>query len=358
MTFDVFILVPSPHPTGPVKGAIALANALVAVCNVSLVYLKEGPGADAEVDTRIAVISLAKTGRTWIRKFLAYRALLKASGGRSRTYSISMCLSADMVNSRCRDLAVICASVRGNLPENYRHEYGVQGLVLSVVHMWLLRSFDHVVAMTQAMADQLQRLAFLKPKVIGNFIDEMALEPYRGVHSCNGGPRLVFVGSLTSRKQPLVLLSAFAKVREFYPKATLDILGEGPLRPKVEAFIVAENLSDHVRLRGQVENPYPVLASADLFVLPSKSEGVSRAAMEALFLGVPCVLRDVDGNGELLGVDGPSATFRSDDELPVVICRLLDDRQDLVGRRGPLLPATFRQQTSARRYLDLMENAK
>ena len=53
MKQDIFILVPSPHPTGPVKGAFALANALAPIRRVVLVYLKDGPGVDANLDTRV-----------------------------------------------------------------------------------------------------------------------------------------------------------------------------------------------------------------------------------------------------------------------------------------------------------------
>jgi glycosyltransferase involved in cell wall biosynthesis len=52
-----------------------------------------------------------------------------------------------------------------------------------------------------------------------------------------------------------------------------------------------------------------------VFVLPSLSEGAPRAALEALFLGVPCVLRNVDGNACLVSSGVNGVLFQTDDQL-------------------------------------------
>ena len=54
---DWFILVPALIPTGPIKGAIALANKISKDRRVNLVYLKEGSGASTFIDPRIKIIS-------------------------------------------------------------------------------------------------------------------------------------------------------------------------------------------------------------------------------------------------------------------------------------------------------------
>jgi glycosyltransferase involved in cell wall biosynthesis len=110
-----------------------------------------------------------------------------------------------------------------------------------------------------------------------------------------------------------------------------------------------------VHLHGQVTNPYPLVASADAFVLPSRSEGLSRAALEALYLGVPCVLRDVDGNGELVANPEAGALFCRDADLGPVLTEVV-----IASRKRDsacsLLPPAFRQEHAAQRYRELMEN--
>lgn len=349
----IFILVPSPHPTGPVKGAFALANALAPLRRVVLVFLKSGPGADAALDKRVEVVSLAPATSGWRARVSAYRDLLRKAGGRNRVGSVSMCLSADWVNRHCRKEAVTCSSVRGNLFENYRFDYGWPGVFLAIWHLRGLRAFDHVIAMTEAMARQIRSAARIRAEVIGNFVDEAALEHYRDNGPRVVGPlRIVFVGSLSRRKQPDLVINAMEQLQAH--GAQLEVLGVGPLHGALEALIVSKGLEKCVRLHGHIANPYPIVASADVFVLPSRSEGVSRAALEALYLGVPCVLRDADGNGELLAHHEAGALFSRDEDLSLAILRAAD----LASRRSvkaSLLPPAFQQSAAARHYLGLLE---
>lgn len=358
----VFLLVPSWRPTGPVKGAFALANALAASRPVTLAALKPGPGVDAPLDERVRRIDLFGEGGGWWQRRRAYRKLLRQAGGRSGAASISLCLSADWVNRGCRADAVICSSVRGNLPRNYRHDYGYIGVPLAMMHLRMLAGFDHVVAMTEAMARQVAGYVGRLPEVIGNCVDEAALEPCRtpapaaGDGAEGAARRLVFVGSLTPRKQPLLLLRALRELRRQGGEFALDVVGDGPMRGRIEAEIARLGLDGAVTLHGHLRQPLPVLARAHAFVLPSLSEGVSRAALEALHLGVPCVLRDVDGNAEVIASGVNGVLFNHDRELAGAMRAAAELVSHTGGRRDSLLPTTCRQAEAARRYLTLLED--
>jgi glycosyltransferase involved in cell wall biosynthesis len=354
MKKTVFILVPSPHPTGPVKGAYALANALAHLRRVVLVFLKTGPGVNAPLHEKVEVRSLAQTEGGWRLRLAAYRKLLEDAGGRRCVVSISMCLSADWINRFCNVQAVTCASVRGNLPKNYRLDYGLLGVPLALGHLFALRTFDHVVAMTDSMASQLRLLAGLEPRVIGNFVDEGALERHRQTGTTSGPLRFVFVGSLSERKQPKLVIAAIEKLRD--QDVELDVLGDGPLYAKLCSLVDFLGLQGRVRLHGQVANPHVILAAADAFVLPSRSEGVSRAALEALYLGVPCVLRDVDGNADLLAVPASGALFVRDEDLATAMLQAAQFSRDCSGRNS-LLPQAFQQISAASKYLYLLEHS-
>jgi glycosyltransferase involved in cell wall biosynthesis len=351
----IFILVPSPHPAGPIKGAYALANALAKERVVTLVTLKLGPGVSAPLDSRVVQFSLSDAkGMSWKRWVRAYQAMLEAAGGRERVASISLCFSADMVNFCCGRQAVICSSVRANMLQNYHMDYGLIGIPLAVAHLTALGRFDHVVAMTEAMSDQVKRYARKIPEVIGNFVDEEALEPYRVQLKPGKSLRFVFIGSLTSRKQPLLLISAVKKLVLVGMNICLDIIGDGPLRHEIEVEVARLLLNKVIRLHGHLSEPYHLLAEADAMVLPSLSEGVARAALEALYLGVPCVMREADGNGELIFTGYNGTLFRRDEELAEAMLSAAR-----IGRhetnRVSLLPKAFRQYDAAKRYLELIE---
>lgn len=351
---SLFVLVPSLLPASPIRGAIALANGMAGLHEVTLVNLKAGSGVNALLDPRVKQMSLAHVSGGWAGKLRAYQHLLSTAGGRKDVASISMCFSADLLNRCCHAHAFTCASVRGNLPENYRLEYGPAGYVLSLLHLQVLRDFDRVTAMSSAMAAQLARHLGRAPEVIGNFVDEAELEPYRQVQLPRSGVRLAFVGNLSHLKRPDLAVQALGVL---HPDARLDVIGVGPLRGKLERLVRRLDLGSRVVFHGYLAEPFTKVAKADVLVLPSLTEGISRAALEALHLGVPCVLRDVDGNQELIRPGYNGELFARNEDLPQAIHAALTINLTPAARfRESLLPSNFRQKYVVDRYLDLIES--
>jgi glycosyltransferase involved in cell wall biosynthesis len=350
---EIFILVPSFRPTGPVKGALALANALSNVRSVTVASLKAGPGADARVEPGVRLVELEKEG-AWPARIAAYRRLLRGAGGRAGAASISFCFSADIVNLMCRRDALVCSSVRGNLLRNYRFDYGPAGVVAAWLHLVALRWMDRVVAMTRSMAAQIAGFLGRTPDVIGNFIDEAALEPYRRVETPTGPYRFVFVGSLSRRKRPDLVVRAAADLKARGVQARIDLLGSGALSGWLQRLVDEVSVKEMVYVAGHVVEPYTTLASADCLVLPSHAEGVSRAILEALYLGVPCVARHVDGIAELITQGSNGVLFDNDGDLADAMLRAATLARQRATRRN-LLPAGFAQKRAAMQYLELVE---
>lgn len=99
---------------------------------------------------------------------------------------------------------------------------------------------------------------------------------------------LLWVGRLTPQKRPDLLLEAFADIRRHLP-ARLWIAGDGPLRGAIERDIARRGLGGAIELLGFCENPFPLMAAADLFLLTSDFEGLPNALIEAQGLGLPAV---------------------------------------------------------------------
>ena len=79
----------------------------------------------------------------------------------------------------------------------------------------------------------------------------------------------------------------------------LYIIGTGPLESYLKK-ISSKYLNQNIFFLGYVDNPYPYLKSADIFLLTSKSEGFPTVVVEALALGIPVVCTKVGGVEELL----------------------------------------------------------
>ena len=96
------------------------------------------------------------------------------------------------------------------------------------------------------------------------------------------------------------LLEAAAMLRRREPRPVFLLAGDGPLRASLEARAAGLRLDGMVRFLGFTSESADILASLDVFVLPSLDEGVPLALLEALALGKPVVATAVGGPAELL----------------------------------------------------------
>lgn len=348
---QLFVLVPSLVPTGPIKGAVALCNALAADFDVTLVALKPSPAFPGPVDSRVRQVGLGAAGG-----WRAYRRMLKETGGSQRAISLSLCLSADVANYLVRRHAITIASIRGHLPRTYRVDYGPAGWLLALLHYLLVARLDRAIAMTGRMADQFAAVTGKSPLVIGNFVDEAQLEPLRAAGlPGSAGWRFLFVGRLDPLKSPDQVIDAVCRLDAQGIACSLDVFGDGPLMAKLRSQVAQQARGDIVRFHGHVDNPWMLAAGADCLVLPSLTEGVSRAALEALYLGVPCVMRDVDSNADLIRPGENGALFADDAALATAMQDAARLGRRLAATRPVLLGESFRQAACITSYRQLLQ---
>lgn len=140
------------------------------------------------------------------------------------------------------------------------------------------------------------------------------------------GVRILSVGRLTTQKAFEVSIEAEKLLKEQGKNVRWYVLGEGDQRKKLEELIEKWGLTGEFLLAGAVENPYPYMRQAELYVHASRFEGKSIAIQEAQILGKPILVSDCSGNREQVedGVDGLLCEFS-----PQAICdgilRLMND---------------------------------
>jgi len=146
-------------------------------------------------------------------------------------------------------------------------------------------------------------------------------------------PVLAFVGRLAPQKDPLTLLEATRQLSE----VKLLLVGDGPLRAEVERFIRENGLVNRVLLTGVRADIPDILAASDVFVSPSRWEGLPLAVIEAMMAGLPVVATRVGGVPELVedGVTGFLVSPRDPEALTAAIQKLLDN-EDLRCKMGQL----------------------
>jgi len=119
-----------------------------------------------------------------------------------------------------------------------------------------------------------------------------------------GSPRrLCCIGSLEQMyKAPDVLIHAVAACVSNGLNLRLSFVGEGVFQPRLERQAADLGIGDRVSFRGVLskEEVFQELDETDLYVLPSRTEGLPRTIVEAMARGVPCIATRVGGVPELL----------------------------------------------------------
>ncbi|MGD0482249.1 MAG: glycosyltransferase family 4 protein [Terracidiphilus sp.] len=138
------------------------------------------------------------------------------------------------------------------------------------------------------------------------------------------------VGNIRRVKGHDVFIRAAAPIVQQFPKVSFSIAGD-VLEPayfaELQTLVRDLDLVNHVRFDGGVTNLRQHLAAADIFVLPSRSEGFSSAIIEAMASSLPVVATDVGGNAEAVndGVTGFVVPPEDPGALSAAILRLLSD---------------------------------
>jgi N-acetyl-alpha-D-glucosaminyl L-malate synthase BshA len=172
---------------------------------------------------------------------------------------------------------------------------------------------DRITSVSQWLKDETIR-AFgcenLRVDVIPNFVDPVAFDRAKygpGLRQQFGGglPVLMHISNFRPVKRVRDVVRIFAKVHEQRP-SMLVLVGDGPDRNAAEDEARALGVSQSVRSLGKIDDVAPLLAAADLYLLPSESESFGLSALEALASGVPVIATNVGGLPEVVanGVTG------------------------------------------------------
>lgn len=191
-----------------------------------------------------------------------------------------------------------------------------------------------------------------KTEVIPTGIDPA---PYAGPKATHDGVVVTYVGRLESVKGVEDFLAAATALQNEVP---LTIQAVGWYK---EQHPLVEQYRDRVSFTGLRHDIPAVLASTDIFVLPSYSEGLSNALMEAMASGCACVASDVGGNRFLLqsGVSGFLYPAGDREALRAHIRRLLDDpaKRKMIGETArQRITERFSWEVVGKLYKELFEN--
>lgn len=230
------------------------------------------------------------------------------------------------------------------------HRHGIHNLLYRLVSPL----FSEVYAVSEEVRQWLIRQDRLPPDrvlTIPNGIDIASFRPAESPASLRqrlglppGAPMIVSVANLRRVKGQDVLLQAAASLEEMQPPPHFLLAG-APL--DVEFVAELRQLAAHPKLAGRVHFLGPVkdvaslLAAARVFALPSRSEGMSTALLEAMAAGLPAVATAAGGNPEVVQ-DGETGWLVPPEDPKAMAARLKDlleepERAAAMGKRARAL---------------------
>ena len=190
-----------------------------------------------------------------------------------------------------------------------------------------------IVANSTAAAARLRREGVPRRKitVVANGIDPDAFDAPRVSRPIKNA---ITIANLRTEKGHDVLIEAIASGRNAFPAVVFDIVGDGPCRPALEQLVRVRGLDGGVRFLGERHDVAELLAQADLFVLPSRTEAFPNSLMEAMAAGLPVVASAVGGILELIE-DGTSGVLVPADR-PEALAHAIADAVKNPGRAAAM----------------------
>lgn len=201
-------------------------------------------------------------------------------------------------------------------------------------YLMACRKMDKVVAVSEscsAFFDENIPEISDKLTVIPNLLDTESIEsksemfnPYTSDVACH---HLVSVGRLVPEKhiENAIIATAYL-IEKGFTDFKWYVVGDGTERKKLEQLAIEKGVGDHVIFIGNQPNPYPYMKYADVFVHPSYVESQGLVVLEAMSLGVPCVVTRSLGTCEYIedGVNG-ILTEQCADDLSEKVLTILDN---------------------------------
>jgi glycosyltransferase involved in cell wall biosynthesis len=223
---------------------------------------------------------------------------------------------------------------------------------------WSLRTADQVLTSSAAFIEELERSNVQRDHI---HVQHMPIRPFapvpekqkaelrRQLQLDDGTRVLLSVGRLSREKGHADLIHAIPRIVKLTGNAPLRlvIVGEGPERTRIEELCRNLRLTDVVTLTGQQEDINRYYSIADVFLLPSHSEGCPNVLLEAMAAGVPVVATEVGGIPEVVKDGRDAILVKKCDQAglalttaQILLDRILRDRlvssaSDIVARKTP-----------------------
>lgn len=252
----------------------------------------------------------------------------------------------------------------GDIPgaqKRFKYIYAVVSPILRTI--W--RKADALIANSEGLKKRAQRFeSRYEISVIENGVDDQFFSP-SGRENETDTLKILFVSRLIEGKGLQFVIPKMKNinaqvVQKSKKSIKLFIVGDGPYREALEKLTKENGAEDIVSFEGRKnkDEVRTYYRNADLFILPSLSEGMPNVVLEAMACGLPIVMTPCEGSKELINGNGMISKPETFDEALIKMCTSEDKRKMMGQNSRTLVQECFRWESIAVRYLTLMTNGK
>lgn len=191
---------------------------------------------------------------------------------------------------------------------------------------------DRFIALNQDVITELKEIGINGDKIVEmpNGVEINGITP-KTDYNLHHPITVTFVGRLHPQKGLDTLLKAVHQIQQDQatPQWQINLAGQGPLEANLRHLVRDLGLEEQVIFHGQLESVYPILAQSDIFILPSRAEGMSNALLEAMAFALPCLVSDIPANTQLIQDQQNGIVFQTDSitDLADRLWMLIESRQ-------------------------------
>lgn len=230
------------------------------------------------------------------------------------------------------------------------------------------RLADKIVVTGEELVDELVSYGYNKQNIvsIGSYPDERYFD---SINYPQKEEKSLVIGSLIGtqpRKRPMLLIQLAKDLKDSYPDIKFIIAGDGSInhQKKLQNEITKYHLEDNVLFTGYTDDPAKFLATINIYICPSKKEGLPQAVMQALMMGKAALSTDVgsvkqlnkDENMIIVGLDD----YESLKEQLIFLLNNKDIRKELGTKSRKVMEENFSRKIALIKlkkvYMDLQKS--
>lgn len=212
-------------------------------------------------------------------------------------------------NTSCRLLST---------PHGWSVQAGIKLRVYEALDRAIFPFFSAIAPLSEAIFEELKKIPYLRNKLylIRNGVDLTEIDAVDAVATEIATWKaedyfvVGYIGQIIPRKGLNILLEAFAKLE--IPKKKLILLGEGDYRQELEKIAANLHIQNEIKFLGFRDDRLSFLKGFNVFVLPSRLEGIPRCLMEAMAAQIPVIASNIAGCTDLIKHEQTGLLFELD----------------------------------------------